>query len=142
MYRHKSVFIALAITILLCCSPALAQETQSFSVQDLDGTWSMHALGVYDVRGMYYYGNLTVEGGLIIGDAGGAQGYAVADYTGGGFSLSSTGEIQGIIRGRSSQGDITICINMGWMGTDKNQISFIGTDQTGMVLMVTLVKAQ
>ncbi len=131
--------LALVAGLILFCPPVGAQ---SFNLQDLDGSWSMHALGVYDVRGIYYYGTLTVENGLITGDPGGAQGYAVADFTGGGFSLGLSGEIQGIIQGRSSQGSITICINLGWMGIDKNQISFIGTDQTGMVLMVTLVRAE
>ena len=37
-------------------------------------------------------------------------------------------------------GSITIHINMGWIGTDKNQVTFIGTDQTGMILMVTMVR--
>lgn len=117
-------------------------RAQEFTTQDLDGRWALHAFGVYDVRGLYYYGNLTVEGGLITGDPGGAHGYAVADYTGGGFNLSETGEVQGIIEGRSSQGSITISVNLGWMGQDKNQITLIGTDQVGMVLMVTLVREE
>ncbi len=117
-----------------------SSAAQNFSVQDLDGRWSMHCFGVYDVRGLYYYGTLTVKGGLITGDPGGAHGYAVADFTGGGFNVTQTGEVQGLIEGRSSQGSITIFINLGWMGLDKNQISFIGTDNTGMVLTVALVR--
>ena len=139
MKRTVPIFLALIAGMILCCQPASAQ---SFGVQDLDGRWSMHAFGVYDVRGLYYYGTLTVKDGLIIGDPGGAQGNAVADYTGGGFNLGSSGEVQGIIEGRSSQGSITIHINLGWMGIDKNQITFIGSDQMGMVLMVTLVRAE
>ena len=115
---------------------------QDFTPQDLDGRWSMHALGVYDVRCLYYYGNLTVEGGLITGDPGGAHGSAVADYTGGGFNLGQDGEVQGIVEGRSSLGSITIYVNLGWMGLDKNQITCIGSDQNGMVMMVTLIRIE
>ncbi len=140
-YVKNTLFAVFFLVLAPFLSPSPARA-QDFGVQDLNGGWAMHALGVYDVRGLYYYGNLTVQEGLITGDPGGAHGSAVADYTGGGFNLGSDGEIQGIIEGRSALGSITISINLGWMGIDKNQITCIGTDQTGMVLMITLVRME
>ena len=141
---RRSVSLALIFWILIggvAARPALAAE---FSNLDLEGNWSLHAFGVYDVKGIFYFGTFELaQNGLISGGNAGAYGWSEAHFTGGGLSVSSTGEIGGVVRGISSdRGSFWIAIKKGWMELNKNQITFIGSDDQEYQLLATLVRAR
>ncbi len=142
MRRIVSLRLFLSIPLLLLMAgPAPAAQ---FSNLDLQGTWSLHAFGVYDVRGVFYFGtfDLTQEG-LITGGAGGAYGWSEAHITGGGLSVGPEGEIGGVLNGISQdRGSFWIAVKKGWMELSKNQITFIGSDDQEYQLLVTLVRVR
>lgn len=130
-------FLGLAAGLVIC-GPALAV---SFENTDLDGNWSLNAFGAYDVKGILYYGTISLDdSGFVTGSANGAYGWAEADYTGGGLSLNSTGQVSGVIRGRSAHGSFEISLKLGWMDLTKNEITFLGVDNNGVQLMAVMVK--
>ena len=140
--RRIVSFTLLLFLPLLLIAAGPASGTQ-FAVVDLEGTWSLHAFGVYDVKGVYYFGTLELESGLITGGGQGVYAWSEAQITGGGLSVAPSGEITGILEGYAQdRGSFWIAVKMGWMEIDKNQITFIGSDDQEYQLLVTLVKVR
>lgn len=134
-------YIFLILGLVALARPVAAIE---FSNSDLEGTWSLHAFGVYDVRGVFYYGTFDLaQNGLITGSTAGAYGWSEAYFTGGGLSVGPSGEIGGVVHGTAQdRGEFWIAIKKGWMELSKNQITFIGSDDQEYQLLVTLIRVR
>ncbi len=141
---RRTVFIVLVSAVLIAAGPASLARAAEFSSQDLEGKWSLHAFGVYDVKGVYYFGNLDLsQDGLITGGDAGAYGWSQAQITGGGLCLGADGEIGGVVEGLSTdRGAFWIAVKKGWMDLAKNQITFIASDDQEYQLLVTLVRVR
>lgn len=137
-FVSPALFICLVLP-LLAAGPCFGDQ---FVNQDLEGTWSLHAFGVYDVKGVFYFGTFELgRDGLITTGNPGAYGWSEARIIGGGLALGPTGEIGGVLQGLSQdRGSFWIAVKKGWMELSKNQITFIGSDDQEYQLLVTLVR--
>ena len=135
------IFLVLVLALAAQARPAAAAE---FSNSDLEGTWSLHAFGVYDVRGVFYFGTFDLaQNGFISGGADGAYGWSAASFSSGGLILKPNGEVGGVINGvAQDRGPFWIAVKLGWMELNKNQITFIGSDDKEYQLLVTLVRVR
>ena len=140
----RRVWLTLILGLLAAIGPAGPGQAADFNILDLEGRWSLHAFGAYDVRGVFYFGTFDLAAdGLIVGGTEGAYGWSEARFTGGGLSVGPDGEIGGVVEGTAQdRGPFWIAVKQGWMELSKNQITFIGTDDQEYQLLVTLVRVQ
>jgi len=138
----KKLFGLLVLFALVQAGPARAVD---FSNADLEGRWSLHAFGAYEVQGSFYYGQITLDPeGRVVGSGDCALGWSPAVFDGGGLAvLNPQGEVGGRLSGLSHHwGGFWIAVNKGWLNLTKTQITFIGQDYRNFQLLVTMVRVE
>jgi hypothetical protein len=136
----KKLVSLLVFLTLAQVSPARAVD---FANADLEGKWSLHAFGAYEVQGTFYYGQITLDAdGRVVNSGDCALGWSPAVFDGGGLAvLNPQGEVGGRLSGLSFHwGGFWIAVKKGRLNLTKDQITFIGQDYRNYQLIVTMVR--
>lgn len=115
-----------------------------FVSSDIQGRWHLHAFGAYEVKGTFYYGNITLDAeGKLVASGDSAFGWSPAVFDGGAMAVFADGSVGGKISGLSFEwGGFWIAVKQGWMNLTKDQITFIGVDYQDYQLLVTMVRVE
>jgi hypothetical protein len=142
MNRFFSVVVLAGLLLFSALGgPAAAVD---FTSADLQGAWHLHAFGAYDLKGTFYYGNITLNGdGQIVASGDASYGWSPAVFDGGGLIIFPNGSVGGKLSGLSFDwGGFWIAVQHGWMNLTKDKITFIGVDYENYQLLVTMVRVE
>ncbi|MBW1714113.1 MAG: hypothetical protein JRJ59_13330 [Deltaproteobacteria bacterium] len=112
----------------------------SFSPADLEGTWSLQALGASEALGVKYTGiiHLDAQGNVLGGTV--APDWEVGDFTGGALAINSQGTVAGTMEGQTPAGAVQMIIKQGVMDLSKEQITLLAAGERCYNLYVVMVK--
>ncbi len=142
MNRRLCFVLPVALILLsILGGPAGAVD---FASTDIQGKWHLHAFGAYEVKGTFYYGNITLSAeGQVVASGDSAYGWSPAVFDGGGMVLFPDGSVGGRLSGLSFEwGGFWIAVQHGWMNLTKDKITFIGVDYENYQLLVTMVRVE